>query len=225
MPAAWHAKDGLTRATAPNCNQGIKMTFKLQLTTAIVFTFVASVVMAATPLVFLVTGDTATGRPTVEGTTNLPDGAELTVTVSRKTSGYRAQDQFKVQGGKFKSAQFTAHGAPLLPGRYVLEVTGPISAVQSVARALGDNYSNFSGPLLKRGKYGTTLHYEMALVIPGQSSSAADTAARKVAAEERVAWLRKSCTEIPGIAERMTGKPMSRTDREASVRKCLVDTK
>ena len=201
------------------------MTFKLHVSTAIAIAFMSSVAVAAPPLVFLVTGNAATGRPTVEGTTNLPDGAELMVTLSRKASGYMAQDQFKVQGGKFKSNQFTDHYSPLLPGKYVLEVSGPITAVQSAARALGDNYSNFSGPLLKRGKYGTTLHYETTLVVPGQSNSAADAAARNAAAEDKVVWLRKSCTEIPGIAERMTGKPMTRTDREALVRKCLADIK
>ena len=201
------------------------MSFKLRVASVAAIAFISSAAGAATPLIFLVTSNAATGRPTIEGTTNLPDGAELMVTLSRKASSYMAQDQFKVQGGKFKSTQFTDHFSPLLPGKYVLEVTGPITAVQPAGTALGENYSNFSSPLLKRGKYGTTLRYETTLVIPGQSNSAADTAARKTASEDKVAWLRKSCTEIPGITERMTGKMMTQSAREASVRECLAGIK
>ena len=192
---------------------------------AVAVALVSTTVGAAIPLVFLVNGNTAAGRPTIEGTTNLPDGAELMVTLSRKASSYMAQDKLKVQGSKFKSNQFSDRSSPLLPGKYVLEVTGPITAVQSAAGALGENYSNFSGPLLKRGKFGTTLQYEATLLIPGQSNSAVDAAARKTAAEEKVAWLRKSCAEIPGISERMTGKKMTQTQRDATVKECLAEIK
>lgn len=180
---------------------------------------------AATPLVLLVTGNTANGRPIIEGTTNLPDGTELLVSLSRKASSYMAQDKLKVRDGKFKSVQFTDHFSPLLPGKYVLELTGPITAVQPVANALGENYSNFSGQLLKRTKFGTTLQYEKTLVIPGQTSSSADAAARKAAEADRIAWLRKSCAEIPGISERLTGKVMSQSARQAAVSNCLAEIK
>jgi hypothetical protein len=205
--------------------QGRKIRCQLSVVAGIAIAFVSTAAGAATPLVFLVTGNTATGRPVIEGTTNLPDGAELMVTLSRKANSYMAQDTLKVQGGRFKSNQFTNRFSPLLPGQYVLEVSGPITAVQPAASALGDNYSNYSGPLLKRGKYGTTLRYETTLVIPGQSNSAADAAARKAAEEDKAAWLRRSCTEIPEISERLTGKRMTRSDRDAAVKECLAGIK
>ena len=182
------------------------MNGKLVFAITIMIALAAADASAATPLILLVTGSAENGRPTIEGTTNLPDGAELMVTLSRRESSYMAQDKLSVKNGRFKSSQFSNSSAPLLPGKYTLEVTGPIAAVQSVSRALGDNYSNYSGPLLRRGRYGTTLKYESKLQIPGQTSSAADAAARKTAAAERVAWLRKSCIEIPPTAERLTGK-------------------
>lgn len=202
---------------------GREMRYQLHIFAAIALLSTAA--GAATPLVFLVTGNTATGRPFIEGTTNLPDGTELMATLSRRSSSYIAQNSFKVQGGKFKSTTFSNHFAPLIPGKYVLKVTGPITAVQPVAQALGDNYSNFTGPLLKRGEYGTTLQYETVLVIPGQSDSVADAAARKAAEADKVTWLRKSCSEIPGISERLTGEKMSQSERDATVKDCLADIK
>lgn len=182
------------------------MCLEIRFAAAAAALLLSGVASAATPLVFLVTGNPAGGRPIVEGTTNLPDGTELLLTISRKANGYRGQDKFKVQGGKFKSTQFTNHGAAFIPGKYVLEVVGPLASVQPapVRAVIGDNYSNFSSPLIKRGSMGTTLRYEAPLVIPGQSNSAADLAARKQAEQDKAAWLRKSCTEIPGIAERLS---------------------
>ena len=163
----------------------------------------------------------------VEGTTNLPDGTELLLTISRKASGYMAQDKFNVHGGKFKSSQFSNHGTPFIPGRYVVELVGPLAAVQpaSVRAAIGDNYANFSSPLLKRGSFGMTLRYEAPLVIPGQSDSAADRAARKQAEQDKVAWMRKSCAEIPAIAERLSGQQMTGAKRDAAVKDCLAGVK
>src|SRR4051812_17251776 len=90
----------------------------------------ASVVCGAVPLTFITVGNAVDGRPIVEGTTNLPDGTELMVTLSRKSSSYRAQDKFKVRGGQFRSAQFSNRGSPLMPGVYDLEISSPIAAFQ-----------------------------------------------------------------------------------------------
>ena len=89
---------------------------------------------------------------------------------------------------------------------------------------MGTDYANFSSPLLKRGKLGTTLEYRTTLAIPGQSSSVADVAARKAAEQDKALWLKKSCGEIPGIRELLTGKKMSRTESEAFIKDCLEGT-
>lgn len=40
-------------------------------------------------------------KPVIAGTTNLPSGTELMVTLQRKESKYMAQDKVKVKGGSF----------------------------------------------------------------------------------------------------------------------------
>jgi hypothetical protein len=177
---------------------------------------------ASTKLIFTVTGNATEGRPIVEGVTNLPDGTQLLLTLSRAASGYNAQDKLSVQNGRFRSGQFSNRGEPLLPGSYSLELVGPVTAVQPTASALGKDYANFTSALLKRGKFGATLEYRATLAVPGQSNSAADAAARRTADQERVAWLRKSCSEIPGISERLTGKKISKSDAETLVKDCIA---
>lgn len=72
-------------------------------------------------------------RPVVVGSTNLPDGTELMVTVARKEIGYMAQDKARVSEGKFQAGPFSRRGAGLSPGNYNLEVLTPYAAVQPAA--------------------------------------------------------------------------------------------
>ena len=136
--------------------------------------FGCSAALAATPLVFQVTGNVESGKPVVHGVTNLPNGTVLMATLERADRTYLAQDKFSVQGGRFKSMQFTSDGGPLPPGKYQLEVMAPVTAVQPVSArvAIGDNYSKYAGPLLKKGKFGTVLKYESTLLVPQMSKPA-----------------------------------------------------
>ncbi|EGK72662.1 hypothetical protein METUNv1_01072 [Methyloversatilis universalis FAM5] len=125
-----------------------------------------------------------------------------------------------MQDGRFKSSPFSDRGGALLPGSYTIELVGPITAVQPTARALGPDYKNFSSPLLKRGKLGTTLEYRNTLKIPGQSSSVADANARRVAEQEKAAWVKTSCADIPAIKEQLTGKKMAPPEHEKFLKDC-----
>lgn len=66
-------------------------------------------------------------KPTIVGTTNLPDGIELMITLSRKENQYLAQDKTKVNGGTFRAGPFSEKGVGLNPGTYTLEVTTPLA--------------------------------------------------------------------------------------------------
>ena len=148
---------------------------------ALVAMFGCAQAVAATPLLFEVTGNVESGKPVVHGVTNLPNGTVLMATLERPDGGYMAQDKFTVQGGRFKSVRFTSDGGPLPPGKYQLELMAPVTAVQPVSArvAIGDNYSKYAGPLLKKGKFGTVLKYESTLLVPSPSKSSADRAPRK----------------------------------------------
>ena len=136
---------------------------------------------AATPLVFEVNGNVESGKPIVQGVTNLPNGTVLMASLERPDRGYLAQDRFTVQGGRFKSVRFTSDGGPLPPGKYQLELMAPVTAVQpvSVRVAIGDNYSKYAGPLLKKGTFGTVLKYESTLLVPQAPKSVAERKPRK----------------------------------------------
>ena len=69
-------------------------------------------------------------KPTVIGVTNLPDGTELIVELSRKQSAYLAQSKAAVRGGSFQAGPFSQNGSALNPGTYTLEVSMSLAAFQ-----------------------------------------------------------------------------------------------
>jgi hypothetical protein len=98
--------------------------------------------------------DSVTGRPVVRGTTNLPPGTELIVSISdTKTDGrfYHGQFDCSVKGdGTFRAGPFSNRGSSL-EGEYVAEVTMPIPKTQpaSVQAVIGANGEHLKGPLVK----------------------------------------------------------------------------
>lgn len=97
-------------------------------------------------------------RPVVSGTTNLPDGTELLVTVERADIGYKAQAKTSVQGGRYKAGPFSHRDHNLPPGGYTVEVLMPIPPVQpaSVRAVIGDAGQHLTGNLVSPGPLG---HY------------------------------------------------------------------
>ncbi|PWB82136.1 MAG: hypothetical protein C3F08_00415 [Candidatus Methylomirabilota bacterium] len=57
----------------------------------------------------------AADKPVVIGTTNLPEGTELMVTVKRSESGYMAQDKTRVSNGGFRVGPFSQGGRSVEP--------------------------------------------------------------------------------------------------------------
>jgi len=80
-------------------------------------------------------------RPIVAGTTNLPEGTALIVSLSRQESTYNGQAKATVVGGKFQAGPFSQKGGPLNAGKYLVWVSGSLAALQpaSVQAVIGAN--------------------------------------------------------------------------------------
>ena len=165
-------------------------------------------------------------RPAIVGRTNLPDGTELMVELSRKESSYAAQDKVSVKGGAFRAGPFTQKGANLNPGTYLVTVTMPVAAVQptSVSSAIGEGGSKLEGPLVKRSSFGgNVVRYQTSVKVGvGSGSVSADKAARAQDAKDTHAWwlfsCKSTCTTAQSIATQRT-EPFS---FESCYAKCVA---
>jgi hypothetical protein len=106
------------------------------------------------------------GKVSFTGTTNLPDGTELLVTLGGRP-GYMAQMTTTVSGGKFNTATFSDNAGPIRAGEYNVEVLMPIAGVQpkDVQRIIGEDASNLEGELVKEGTMGRTVEFDTTIVI------------------------------------------------------------
>lgn len=94
-------------------------------------------------------------QPLVVGSTNLPDGAELMITIRRKDRRMVAQDKATVMHGRFQAGRFTARGADLAAGVYSAEVYMPAGQNDPrVKNAIGENGEKLTGPLIRDDGYG-----------------------------------------------------------------------
>lgn len=187
------------------------------------------VAMAATPLKLDLTVADDEHKVLVVGVTNLPDGTDLLVSVRRKESRFYADGKAKVSDGKFRAGPFSDKQRPLAPGRYVVEVLAPLAAVQPrpVQEALGNNYSNFTGPLVRKGIYGTVIRRETSVIVAGVVDKKADAKVSKASLKEgqKESWeyRRKSCMTTPDLAARITGQYLSSEHRQRMIDICLAE--
>lgn len=167
------------------------------------------------------------GKPIVSGTTNLPDGIELMITISRKESNYRAQDKVKVKDGAFQSVQFTQKGTPFNPGKYSVEVMMPVAGVQPPASwpIIGNEGSKLEGPLVKNDSFGgKTVVFKTSMVIgTGQASPDQDKKAREQDSKDKHKWWLKSCTDICKVSQGIARKGGEAFDWDRCYHECVVD--
>jgi len=170
-------------------------------------------------------------RPVVKGETNLPDGTELMVTVSRKESSYSAQDQVVVVGGKFRTQSFSQKGADLSPGKYSVEVLMPFPAVQSkrVRSVVGERGDKLTGPLVKHERLGSLVKHVSTFQVGGAANAKADQAAREQEKKDKDKWTRDSCgwildrTEYLRRSGQLTGKELTPEERQAKFDDCVKE--
>lgn len=137
-------------------------------------------------------------RPVVTGKTNLPDGTELMVQISRAHSKYSAGTKVKVTSGGFRSEQFSQHGDDLNPGSYKVEISMPGAQLQNdaVRAVIGKTGEKLSGPMVRKGIAGKVVEYGTTFSVGRGRNDVADQAARSKENLRRAHWVQESCRDI-----------------------------
>jgi len=156
-------------------------------------------------------------RPAVEGTTNLPDGARLTLLITRKESAYRAEASTEVRSGRFRFGPISQRGSDLNPGLYSLEIGLAVAGDQpaSVLEVIGKRGEKLEGVLVKRNGDVRTMRYATTFHVGLAANPELDRAAREHAKISETRWWKRQCNEICDNAEffeRDRGRSFSKPD-------------
>jgi hypothetical protein len=124
---------------------------------------------------------TREGMPWVLGTTNLPDGSILLISLSRHEAKYARQHSAVVSNRRFTAGPFAQNGAALPPGDYEIEVVFGIARTQprSVRDIVGENNEKITGSLVREGSIGITARQVVKLNLGGSVSPELDRKARE----------------------------------------------
>lgn len=163
--------------------------------------------------------------PRVIGTTNLPDGTLLMVSLRRPESAYAGEQEVAVRGGKFRSKEFSYKGAPLTPGRYYVDVISPLAHLQpaSVREQMGSKGENLSGPVTQAIHGARAVSVTRTAPLPGAEDAEADAMRRKIAQQDKKRWLVESCKTVCGIRSRSAAETSDAFDMAGCQRQCLSD--
>ncbi|MFI3049414.1 hypothetical protein [Pseudomonas coronafaciens] len=110
------------------------------------------------------------GYPVIEGTTNLPDGVDVMITLTIP-GVYMGQSQTVVSNGKFVSERFSSNNnSPVPSGTARVDVTTSLPDLQatSVRSIIGEKGEKMTGPLIFTlpGFPGRTIKVSTILQIP-----------------------------------------------------------
>lgn len=133
-------------------------------------------------------------RVRIHGTTNLPTGTELMLSVEeRAQGGFYGQSKCSVLAdGSYQSESFgPANG--LKDGAYVAEVVMPIPRVQPghVQEIIGTNGEKLSGPLVEAGNFGVTVSANKEFTIGGAQASQLQQQRARARVRQYREWLNK----------------------------------
>lgn len=115
-------------------------------------------------------------QPVIWGTTNLPDGTAVMVTVERPQTGYEGDQKAEVLEGKFKAGPFRP-ASGLSAGTYRLTVMTVAAGAQpaSIRGKFGSMGDKLQGKLIKRSQYaGRQAVYTTSFQVSGKSNAKAD---------------------------------------------------
>jgi len=173
------------------------------------------------PLALYVVASPIPNGARLVGTTNLPDGTELMLNLSR--ASVSAGEKVMVSGGTFAQDLRPRDGKAIPPGDYEVWIMSPLGSLQpeAVKAQLGPEYEALTGPLLVRDEIGRVIEYRSKINLGGAPNLAADRAARKRAYDEHVAFSERTCRSNPDTLERMTGTRLSPQQRAENVQRCL----
>lgn len=166
-------------------------------------------------------------KPIIVGATNLPDGIELMITVTRKSSQYMGQAKAKVNGGAFRAGPFSQKGSGLNPGTYAVEVIMPVTNVQPPPTwpIIGNDGKNLQGPLVKRSSFGGKIvEYKTSFKVgSGQASAAKDQGARAQAGKDKHVWWLQSCKDTCQLTQNLALKSNESFNWDSCYYKCVAD--
>ncbi|HEY1722232.1 MAG TPA: hypothetical protein VGG27_13390 [Magnetospirillaceae bacterium] len=170
-------------------------------------------------------------QPIFRGSTNLPDGTQLMLTLSRPASSYMGQTNMTVKDGHFTTEQFSADGHPLNAGVYEIEITMTMAAMQpkQVQDVIGKEGENLKGRYAKPGILGgITFDYAVQKQLGGPPNAALDAAARAKTKEDLQKWIVESCNsnvDFVNAAVRagvVTGHEIKGEERQSNIAACIA---
>lgn len=175
-------------------------------------------------------------RPVFHGRTNLPDGAELMLTLTRPASGFMAQAKMNVVSGQFVTERMSQGGSPLNPGRYKLEVSMSLALLQPAAvRAMvGEHGERMSGSLVTASQFDPGEHlfdFVETVELGGPADGALDAAAKARSVADLRDWMAMGCTSNLDFVNAMvrsgavTGTEILGEERRRRVEACVADAK
>jgi len=91
----------------------------------------------------------ADGRVRIVGSTNLPDGMSLLISIRNFEARYGVQDSIKLMNGKLVTTWFSDHGMPPPSGTYEINISSPLPSLQSapVRAVIGEQGENLLGAI------------------------------------------------------------------------------
>lgn len=165
-------------------------------------------------------------KPVIVGTTNLPDGIELMITLQRKESNYMAQDKANVSGGSFQVGPFSQNGASLNPGTYTLEVSMPLANFQPPPTwpVIGKDGAKLQGPLAKNSMFGgKVVEYRTSFNVGGGASAEKDNAARALVDKDKHEWWLNSCKYSCDTTQNLANKQGAPRNWNLCYNKCVAN--
>ena len=146
--------------------------------------------------------------PIIHGSTNLPNGSALIVTLSRPESRYMAQANVMVHAGHFLTERFSQDDRPLNPGAYKIDVSMSMASLQppEVQAVIGEQGERMSGSLITPEtmlESGKSFGYSTVRQLGGRSNAALDAQARAVAAKAMHKWAFETCRDDVNMLDTM----------------------
>jgi hypothetical protein len=124
---------------------------------------------------------TREGMPWVLGTTNLPDGSILLVSLSRQEAAYSVQRTAVVSNRRFTAGPFSQKGGAIPPGDYDVEVVFGTAKSQpnAVREVVGESNEKITGSLVRESPTGITARRLIRLNHGGAASPELDRRTRE----------------------------------------------
>lgn len=157
------------------------------------------------PLILDVEISEARNPPEFIGFTNLPDGTQLQYGIFRPDIGFFTGGKVDVSTGSFSFQLKGNEGTVPPPGQYKVTVSTPMSSMQphDIQELVGEDYRNFTGPLIDGSSARPTISYEKQVKLSGSAPNEDLLELRKRRLKELTAQVEESCSTIVNMELRI----------------------